>query len=123
MFMLILIISISGVITPCFADDNHRWSQESSEGNLFLFPLHFYRKYISGAYGDRCPMHPSCSTYSLEAFQKHGPLIGWIMTSDRLMRCGRDELKLSPPIISGGKSRTSDPLKNNDFWWDKSGEP
>jgi len=39
------------------------------------------------------------------------------MTFDRLMRCGRDELYLSPEIIVDGKSKCYDPVKNNDFWW------
>jgi hypothetical protein len=39
------------------------------------------------------------------------------------MRCGRDELRLGPPVIAREKTRTNDPVKNNDFWWDKSGEP
>jgi len=39
------------------------------------------------------------------------------MTFDRLMRCGRDELYLSPKIIVDGKSKCYDPVKNNDFLW------
>jgi uncharacterized protein len=123
LFMIISVITTLLMITPCFGDNYHRQNQDRSDGNLFLFPLHFYRKYISGADGDRCPMHPSCSTYSLEAIKKHGPLKGWVLTCDRLIRCGRDETKLGPPIIAGDKTRTNDPVKNNDFWWDKSGEP
>ncbi len=80
-------------------------------------PLAFFRKYISSADGDRCPMHPSCSTYSSEAFQKHGPILGWIMTTDRLMRCERDELDRSPRIQKGGQVYCHDPVENNDFWW------
>lgn len=123
LFMLLSAIITLLIISPCFADNNLRQNQDQSDGKLFLFPINFFRKYISGADGDRCPMHPSCSTYSLEAFKKHGPLKGWIITCDRLMRCGRNEVKLSPPIIAREKTRTSDPLKNNDFWWNKSGEP
>ena len=80
-------------------------------------PLTFFRKYISSADGDRCPMHPSCSTYSSEAFHKHGPVLGWIMTADRLMRCGRDELDHSPRIQKNGRSHCYDPVAENDFWW------
>ncbi len=39
------------------------------------------------------------------------------MTHDRLMRCGRDELKLSPSAIVDGKWKCIDPVGNNDFWW------
>ncbi|MFO8083453.1 MAG: membrane protein insertion efficiency factor YidD [Desulfobacterales bacterium] len=123
-----ILITIAGLIfltmaTPCFADKDHRKNPETSSGNAFLFPIEFFRKYMSGADGDRCPMHPSCSTYSLEAFKKHGAIIGWIITCDRLMRCGRNELKLSPPIIARNKERTYDPVSNNDFWWDKPEKP
>jgi putative membrane protein insertion efficiency factor len=123
LFMLISVITSLLMITPCFGDNHHRQNQDHSDGKLFLFPIHFYRKYISGADGNRCPMHPSCSTYSLEAIKKHGPLKGWVLTCDRLIRCGRDEIKLGPPIFAGEKTRTNDPVKNNDFWWDKSGAP
>jgi putative component of membrane protein insertase Oxa1/YidC/SpoIIIJ protein YidD len=84
--------------------------------NFVLFPVYFFRKYISNADDDRCPMHPTCSTYCIEAIKKHGPVLGWIMTCDRLIRCGRDEMKLSPPIWFEGKKRCYDPLSDNDFW-------
>jgi putative component of membrane protein insertase Oxa1/YidC/SpoIIIJ protein YidD len=80
-------------------------------------PLALFRKFISPIDGDRCPMYPSCSTYSGEAFHKHGPILGWIMTCDRLMRCGRDELDRSARIEKGGKSYCYDPVDGNDFWW------
>lgn len=62
-------------------------------------------------------MYPSCSTYGAEAIHKHGLVLGWIMTSDRLMRCGRDELDRSPRIRKDGKIYCYDPVENNDFWW------
>jgi putative component of membrane protein insertase Oxa1/YidC/SpoIIIJ protein YidD len=66
-----------------------------------------------------CPMYPSCSQYCLEAARKHGPLIGWIMGCDRLMRCGRNELDLSPWIrTADGEWKCYDPVEHNDFWWD-----
>jgi putative component of membrane protein insertase Oxa1/YidC/SpoIIIJ protein YidD len=78
----------------------------------------FYRKFISGADGNRCPMYPSCSTYSLEAIQKHGAFLGWIMTCDRLMRCGRDELTLARRVQIQGQTYALDPVAKNDFWLD-----
>ena len=46
--------------------------------------------------------------------------MGWIMTCDRLMRCGRDELRLSPAIRTDANIwKCHDPVKNNDFWWYK----
>ncbi len=117
-FIMVAALMILLIITPCFADNDHGKHQESSAVDAFLFPIQIFRNYISGADGNRCPMHPSCSTYSMEALKKHGPLMGWVMTCDRLLRCGRDELKLSPSIMVRGKTRTYDPVSNNDFWWD-----
>lgn len=61
-------------------------------------------------------MQPSCSAYSKEAFQAHGFFLGWIMTCDRLMRCGRDETRLSPGITTSEGRLTLDPLIANDSW-------
>ena len=52
----------------------------------------FYRgplDHLSAVRRGECPMFPSCSEYAREAVARHGDLAGWIMASDRLMRCGR----------------------------------
>ena len=77
----------------------------------------FFRKYLSPVDGSDCPMYPSCSQYSMACFEKHGFLIGWMMTWDRLYRCGRDELRLSPQMIVDGEYKCYDPVESNDFWW------
>jgi putative component of membrane protein insertase Oxa1/YidC/SpoIIIJ protein YidD len=69
-------------------------------------------------YGE-CPMYPSCSEYSKQAFEKYGFFIGAMIASDRLMRCGRDELKSAPLIFVEGKWKHYDPLEWNISWWDK----
>jgi uncharacterized protein len=66
-----------------------------------------------------CPMYPSCSEYSKEAFEKYGFFLGGMIASDRLMRCGRDEVRLAPRIYVDGKMKFYDPLKYNTSWWDK----
>jgi putative membrane protein insertion efficiency factor len=87
------------------------------ETNFATFPIRLYQEFISGVNGHRCPMMPSCSQYSIEAFKKHGYLLGWIMTSDRLLRCGRDETRLSKTRRKNNETYSYDPLQNNDFWW------
>ena len=82
-----------------------------------LYPIKFFSKYISPIDGNRCPMYPSCSEYCLEAAQKHGLFMGWIMSCDRLIRCGRDELKLSPTVKVNDAKLSYDPVVSNDFWW------
>jgi uncharacterized protein len=98
-------------------------NEPTTASDVFVYPIHFFRKFLSGADGDRCSMHPSCSAYSLEAFKRNGPLAGYFMTCDRLLRCGRDEKKTSPPVNVGGSTKTYDPVSNNDFWWKKSPDP
>ena len=99
-------------------DDHPQVSHEAEENseNASLYPIKFYQDYISSVDGNRCLMHPTCSQYCIEALKKHGTFLGWIMCSDRLMRCGRDENKLSDPVWIDGKKRTYDPVSNNDFW-------
>ena len=80
-------------------------------------PIHFFRSYLSGADGHRCPMTPSCSSYALTAIDRHGAFVGWIMACDRLMRCGRDELTHSPTVMTRHGVRCRDTVDNNDFWW------
>ena len=61
-------------------------------------------------------MSPSDSEYSLQSIKKHGMFAGWVMSMDRLMRCGRDEIRLSPRVFVNGKWKTYDPVGKNDFW-------
>ncbi|UCD90301.1 MAG: membrane protein insertion efficiency factor YidD [Desulfobacterales bacterium] len=84
---------------------------------VLVLPIQLYQKYLSKVDGNRCPMEPSCSTFCVTAIKKHGFLLGWIMCSDRLTRCGRDEEKISIPIWINNKKRIYDPVHHNDFWW------
>lgn len=77
----------------------------------------FYSEYISPVDGSRCPSLPSCSAYSMQAFKKHGFIMGWLMTVDRLIHEGKEETAVSPVVYSAGKWKIFDPLNNNDFWW------
>ncbi|RPJ78336.1 MAG: membrane protein insertion efficiency factor YidD [Deltaproteobacteria bacterium] len=92
--------------------------KEQLDGNPLVLPIQFFRQYLSGADGDRCPTYPSCSRYALDAIKKHGGITGWIMTCDRLMRCGRDEVSHSPSIHIQQRFFVYDPVENNDFWWE-----
>ena len=89
-------------------------SSDTARPNVII---QFYRTYISATDGDRCPMMPSCSSYAAKAIKKHGLIMGWIMACDRLVRCGRDETKISEKIIVNGREYTYDPVRANDFWW------
>lgn len=122
-FNLIVFFIFLGTILGCAHDgqgvraDHGKVANgdKEKEGETLLFPIKFYKDYISKIDGDRCPMYPTCSQYCNEAFKKHGALLGWIMCSDRLVRCGRDETKLSDPVWVDGEKHSYDPLSNNEF--------
>lgn len=96
---------------------------ESRSVTRGVSPLTRLQQFISRADGDRCPMYPSCSHYARTAFAEKGILMGWVLTSDRLLRCGRDETRLAPPVNVHGGRHTYDPLAANIFWWDKQPAP
>ncbi len=114
----IISVLIFLVVLPVFpgavvADDDVTAGISDKETNPVLCPVSFFRRYVSSVDGDRCPMYPSCSTYAMEAFKKCGLLKGWIMTCDRLLRCGGDETKYVPLVRINGKALFCDPVSNN----------
>jgi uncharacterized protein len=65
---------------------------------LFLLPLHAYRKLISPVLPPRCKYYPSCSAYAVQAVRELGVIRGTIVAAWRVVRCnpwslgGVDEL-------------------------------
>lgn len=58
---------------------------------ISLGGIRLYQTLISPARrGLGCPMIPSCSSYAYEAFRSYGFIRGYLLTIDRLLRCGRD---------------------------------
>ncbi|MGL5937792.1 MAG: membrane protein insertion efficiency factor YidD [Phocaeicola sp.] len=55
--------------------------------NLLLYPIYFYRGYISPLTPPSCRFTPTCSAYAIEAIQKHGAIKGLYLTIRRLLRC------------------------------------
>ena len=53
-----------------------------------------YQKYISPLKSPCCRFTPTCSAYAIEAFQKRGFFIGFILTTWRVLRCN--------PFCKGG---------------------
>ena len=116
-FILLLLCILCG---NAIAGQKKRTQENNTaqrQTDTLVLPIKFYRNTISKADGNRCRMEPSCSKFCIDALTKHGFLLGWIMCSDRLLRCGRDEGKISAPIWINGEKRIYDPVSNNDFWW------
>jgi uncharacterized protein len=110
----VLILSGCSALKPMQTHPDDNLSPLSTAVEFYRGPLN----HLSAVHMGECPMEPSCSEYALQAIEKHGMLLGWFMTCDRLMRCGRDELDLSPEVLVYGKWKCFDPLDANDGWWE-----
>lgn len=67
---------------------------------LVTGPIRFYQKRISPHTPPSCRYHPTCSTYALQAVEKHGALKGSVMGFARIIRCN--------PMVSGGVDEVPD---------------
>jgi len=103
--------------TPDVQSENKKLSPNTFN-KILSAPVIFYQKCLSPYWGHRCSHHPSCSRYSLLAIKKHGAIIGFIMTFDRLQH-ESNEARYSPLIKINGETKVCDPVENNDFWWNK----
>lgn len=56
--------------------------------------LHGYKRFVSPLLGQRCRFHPTCSQYAIHAIDRHGAILGSLMTTTRLLRC--------QPLCEGG---------------------
>lgn len=63
-------------------------------------PIRFYQKNISPHTPPTCRYHPTCSTYALQAVEKHGALKGGVMGLARIIRCN--------PMVDGGVDEVPD---------------
>ena len=112
-------VLLAFAFTACAHWSEHETGRNSSAGSSF------YQEVIAVYEGPlnrleavrrgECPMYPSCSQYSKEAVARFGFVKGWVMSMDRLMRCGRDEVRLAPKIWVNGEWKIFDPVETNDF--------
>ncbi len=100
-----------------YAEKGQRASSAETPLSRFLIGgVRFFQKRISPVDGDRCSMAPTCSHYSLQVIRKHGPLLGFMMSADRIVH-EYEEQRFVPAIWDGRSYRFYDPVENNDFWF------
>lgn len=63
-----------------------RDAEASFDAGLSLL-VRFYQIAVRPALSPNCQFAPSCSSYSLQCLSEHGPVLGTLMTFDRLIRC------------------------------------
>ena len=54
---------------------------------LLVIPIKLYQILISPILGPNCRYHPTCSQYSIEAINKHGPFKGTWLAIKRISSC------------------------------------
>lgn len=69
--------------------------------DICIYIIRLYQKYISPLKGQTCRFYPTCSSYSIEAYQRYGFFKGTFLSIKRILRCH--------PFHPGGY----DPLDNN----------
>lgn len=67
---------------------------------ILMTMIRFYQKNISPATPPSCRYHPTCSSYALEAIDKHGAVKGGVMSTARILRCN--------PFVEGGVDHVPD---------------
>ena len=117
-------IPIAAIIMIVFALINlpSAYAEEGDKQHILSSPLVLFQSIVSKADGQGCPMFPSCSRYAAEAVEKHGKIMGLLLTGDRLLRCGHDETRQSTQVLVNGVPHTYDPVDANTFWWQRSSE-
>jgi putative component of membrane protein insertase Oxa1/YidC/SpoIIIJ protein YidD len=78
--------------------------------------VRFFQRVISPVDGARSNMYPTGSAYARQAFKKHGAVMGFVLTAERLMHEG-NEGYVASRIKKYGVWRIYDPVEANDWWW------
>ena len=75
--------------------------------------LKLWTKLLTRIDGPRCLHRPSCSAYAGQAVARHGLVLGWWMSLNRILRGARSSaLRMLPRIRSGRGILWADPVKN-----------
>jgi len=72
---------------------------------LLIALIKLYQKTLSLFIGGDCRFYPTCSSYSIEAIQKHGSLKGSWMMLKRISRCH--------PLNRGGIDNVPEPTHSH----------
>ncbi len=68
--------------------------------------IKLYKLFLSPIMGNACRFYPTCSTYGIEAIEKHGAIKGSYLTIKRIGRC--------QPLCKGGYDPVPDVVQKTD---------
>ena len=72
---------------------------------LLIHLVRGYQLLLSSWLGASCRFEPTCSTYAIQAMQRHGAAAGSYLTAARILRChpfcqgGHDAVPEHPPAL------------------------
>lgn len=74
---------------------------------ILIYLVKGYQKLISPLFPPSCRYYPTCSSYTVQALEKHGAVKGFLMGASRILRCN--------PLVPGGVDKVPDhfTLKRN----------
>ncbi len=116
-----------GLISPAHASTWGPWdrpatspasrSEAPSGMSLpFMGMIRGYQLILSTQDAASCPMYPSCSRFSMEAFARYGPVQGLLMTADRFIRENDDVHAHYPPVQLNNRVLFLDPPTERHLW-------
>ena len=83
--------------------------------HVMIWLVGLYRKYISPLKPPCCRFTPPCSAYAIEAFQKRGFFVGFILTVWRILRCNPFSKGGYDPVPEKGlRNRDTSKIKEED---------
>ncbi|MFD2827346.1 MULTISPECIES: membrane protein insertion efficiency factor YidD [Leeuwenhoekiella] len=77
---------------------------------ILIFPIRIYQKFISPLLPPACRYEPTCSHYSVQAIEKHGPIKGTWLSIKRIASCnpwGGSGYDPVPPIKGENSHKNS----------------
>jgi putative membrane protein insertion efficiency factor len=86
--------------------------QSTGLESFLLGSVRFFQTQISPIDGARCSFSPTCSQFGYGAVHDHGPVLGVVLTADRLMRCSY-WTEAGPDYVRLPDGALHDPVANN----------
>jgi len=89
--------------------------QRTDSPSFLSLGVEGYQKLLSPVLNSKCYMFPSCSEYSIQSISDYGPLLGLMLTIDRLFHEANED-RTSPMVRRGDQLKLYDPPSAN-IWW------
>lgn len=122
MLLLLLGLATATAAEPSWGPWDGRWApvgdveavpaRDASRGGAFEALYRLYRRATRGDTRAGCPYYPTCSAYFILSVREHGPFLGAMLTTDRLLReyPGMENADHYPLVTPHDRARLYDPV-------------